>query len=228
MLDIVYVPNWGHRLYPAYEQMVQMTQSLSVGPRPRNASLTREAILKAAQVLFARGGYAAASTREISALAGSDPVLIRRYFGSKEGLFREALDRSFDMGAVLSGDRKRIGERVSRLFARPEGLPFSLSMIIFSASDLGARSIGQELLRKRVINALQMWVGKEESSDIALRLLTLWTGFFVTWEIVPLNEETQNKVGDLASWVGSQTQIIIDQYDDRAAAEKKRNGDRAR
>jgi AcrR family transcriptional regulator len=210
------------------EAKAQLMRPLSAEPRQRDATLTREAILKAAQALFACKGYDAASTREISALAGSDPVLIRRYFGSKRGLFREALDQSFDMEPVLGGERDRIGERVSRSFARPEGLPLSLSMIILSSSDLEVRSIGRELLRKRVVDALQIWMGKGQGHNAALRLLALWTGFYITREIMALDEEAQDSVGDLVLWVGSQTQLIVDGHDDHAVVRRESDSDRSR
>ena len=56
---------------------------------------TREAILKAAQELFAEQGYERATIRDIAARASIDPAMVIRYFGSKEGLFASAT--AFDL-----------------------------------------------------------------------------------------------------------------------------------
>jgi AcrR family transcriptional regulator len=50
--------------------------------------------------LFADKGYVATSTREIAAHAGCNLGLIAHYFGSKEGLFRELVDRRLEEGLV--------------------------------------------------------------------------------------------------------------------------------
>ena len=55
---------------------------------------SREAILDAALKAFAREGYDGASMPKIARLAGIAPPLIHYYFGSKENLWRETVDRS--------------------------------------------------------------------------------------------------------------------------------------
>jgi AcrR family transcriptional regulator len=51
----------------------------------------RRLLLESARDLFSRQGYASTSTREIADHAGVSETLMFRYFGSKGGLFREAL-----------------------------------------------------------------------------------------------------------------------------------------
>ena len=57
--------------------------------RPRGEP--RRLLLESARDLFSRQGYSATSTREIAEHAGVSETLMFRYFGSKAGLFREAL-----------------------------------------------------------------------------------------------------------------------------------------
>ena len=52
-------------------------------------------LLEAARELFASKGYSGTSTREIAERAGVSETLMFRYFGSKVGLFREALVTPF-------------------------------------------------------------------------------------------------------------------------------------
>lgn len=84
------------------------------GPRGRNAAATRQAILEAARAAFMCDGYEQVGVREIAGRAGVDPALVNRYFGSKEGLFAEAVASKFDLRALFAGDRATLGERLAR------------------------------------------------------------------------------------------------------------------
>lgn len=56
---------------------------------------TAEAILDAAEGLFAVQGFAATTIKQIGRAAGLNPALIYYYFGSKEELYRRLLQRLF-------------------------------------------------------------------------------------------------------------------------------------
>lgn len=85
-----------------------------IAPRGRNATATRQAILESAKSCFMHDGYEQVGVREIAARAGVDPALVNRYFGSKEGLFSEAVASKFDLSQLLDGDRATLGERLAR------------------------------------------------------------------------------------------------------------------
>ena len=57
---------------------------------------TSDAILDAAEELFAKQGFAATTTKQIGSAAGVNPALIHYYFGNKEGLYRALLRRLFE------------------------------------------------------------------------------------------------------------------------------------
>ena len=61
------------------------------GGRRKGATKTRDAILEAAAELFADRGYEGATLRLIGSRAAVDPALISHFFGSKQGLFDEAV-----------------------------------------------------------------------------------------------------------------------------------------
>jgi AcrR family transcriptional regulator len=63
-----------------------MTLKSKVG-RPTGESQARDNLIIAARTLFVERDYGQVSTRELAQLAGTDPAMIRYYFGSKEGLF---------------------------------------------------------------------------------------------------------------------------------------------
>jgi len=64
-------------------------------PRQRDADRSREAILDAAEALFADRGYEGTSLQEIGRRAGVSRGTPGYFFGSKEGLYRAALERVF-------------------------------------------------------------------------------------------------------------------------------------
>jgi AcrR family transcriptional regulator len=83
----------------------------------------RRLLLEAARDLFSSQGYSGTSTREIAERAGVSETLMFRYFGSKVGLFREALVAPFvefveDFNAKWqSGSNAELDEEeLSRLF----------------------------------------------------------------------------------------------------------------
>ncbi|HEX4207032.1 MAG TPA: TetR family transcriptional regulator [Ktedonobacteraceae bacterium] len=66
--------------------------------RQRDAEVAREAILEAAEEVFARDGFAGARIETIGAEAGYNKSLIFHYFGDKEGLY----------GAIMVRLKKRM------------------------------------------------------------------------------------------------------------------------
>ena len=65
------------------------------GVREQAAQTTRDNILKAATKVFARYGYEGGSVEKISKAAKSFDRMIYYYFGSKEGLFIEVLEATY-------------------------------------------------------------------------------------------------------------------------------------
>lgn len=84
-----------------------MTASVAVAQseRERSAARSREAILDAAEQLFAERGYQATSLTEVGNLSGLSRATPGYFFGSKAELYRAVLDRVFAEArdAVLRG-----------------------------------------------------------------------------------------------------------------------------
>src|SRR5450432_3516336 len=68
-----------------------MTELELRGGRERNARATREAILHAAEAVFAEHGFAGARLDAIAKASGYNKSLIGQYFGDKLGLYREVI-----------------------------------------------------------------------------------------------------------------------------------------
>ncbi|MER5647714.1 TetR family transcriptional regulator [Streptosporangium sp. NPDC002524] len=86
-------------------------------PRKRDAAATRRALLRAAHDRFTRLGYDRTTLRDVAADVGVNLALIKRYFDSKEGLFKAALastPRFPGGGEEFPRDSAALAEALSR------------------------------------------------------------------------------------------------------------------
>lgn len=122
--------------------------------RPRNAAATREAILDSAIRNFARAGYDGVGVREIAGGAGVTAMLVNRYFGSKEQLFAEAVEKSFTPEVfVRATPRSMTCDTAELLVARSapgadELTPFLI--MLRSASNPRATEIVRDAIERHV------------------------------------------------------------------------------
>lgn len=69
----------------------------------RDREATRARLLECSRLRFARDGYDGTSVRDVAGDVGVDPALVFRYFGSKSGLFTEAMATSSDPVVLPDG-----------------------------------------------------------------------------------------------------------------------------
>jgi AcrR family transcriptional regulator len=84
--------------------------------RRRDSVATRQALLEAARSRFIRLGYERTTLRDVAADAGVNLALIKRYFDSKEGLFKAALastPRFLGRDGETPRDRAALAEALS-------------------------------------------------------------------------------------------------------------------
>ena len=134
-------------------------------PRSRGPKALRvdpEAILDAAQTVFAQEGLKGGSIRAIAREAGCDPALIYYHFQSKEGLFQALLERT--IGPVVADllalnhpqDPRSVAERlwtVIRIYHSHLAESAGLRGLVRGEIILGAEGI-QENIAQRILPAL--------------------------------------------------------------------------
>ena len=181
--------------------------------RRRDSVRTRERILRAAQLLFARQGYTTTGVREVAAEAGVNSTLIRRYFTSKEGLFRAAVEDMLQIEPFIVGDREDFGHRSVDVLAMGEELPSALAMMILATADTEVRGLCGELLHRRIIVPLAEWLGGKDSLARAARIDILWIGYMAARQVLPLTALDNVPIEETRGWLARTIQAIVDADD---------------
>lgn len=94
-------------------------QSKKTGRRPGKTA-TKEQIISAAQIFFAKTSYDQTTIRNIAKQANVDPALVMHYFGTKQELFIAAMTPPQKVpqkiAKALEGDTQILGFRLATLF----------------------------------------------------------------------------------------------------------------
>jgi len=104
--------------------METSNQNQTPGKRPRGRPAgvetadIRNAILDTAETLFARNGYAATSIRAIADAVSVNPAMIHYYFGSKDALLKQVLDRALEPLADAIANMRNAGQAPASEIAR--------------------------------------------------------------------------------------------------------------
>ena len=134
------------------------------GRRP-GATTTREAIAEAARRQFAELGYDRATLRAIAGDAGVDPALVVRFYGSKDGLFREVMALppavSDAIAGLAQGPKATAGRRLATvivgLLEDPRSRPIVIGRIRSASSNPDAAALVRETVTRdlgRLVSAL--------------------------------------------------------------------------
>ena len=99
---------------------------------------TTQAVLAAAQTLFAERGFTAVTVRDIAAEAGVSHALVHRYLGNKEAIYRAVLATNEDAIRGASGDEEELLTAASLMLR--EGIAHQRSYLRLIRALRAARS----------------------------------------------------------------------------------------
>lgn len=167
--------------------------------RVRNAVATREAMLVSAHRRFLQESYENVGLRDIASDAGVDVALVGRYFGSKEGLFREVLRRGkcewLDPTVQPGELPSLLASLATREFGSEDREDIDRLLIILrSASSPKAASIVQESFRENVLEPVARVAEGEEAEMRASLALSLLIGTTILRTIIEVDAFTDCKV----------------------------------
>jgi len=161
---------------------------MTAARRPRNIAATRAAILQSALHQFTRHGYGGVGIREIADGAGADKALIARYFGSKEGLFAEAVPATFDPTALLDGERADFGRRLAMHIVEADAHK-DIDPMLATIRSLGDAAACEQLrhgLEQRFITAVAEWIGTDDAPHRAALLTAQVLGLSIAINVLSL------------------------------------------
>jgi AcrR family transcriptional regulator len=153
--------------------------------RARNATATREAILKSASTAFSRAGYDGVGLREIGQGAGVSGILVNRYFGTKEALFTEVVERMLSARVYMrdaQGDiaRHAAQQLVDRMRNTPDNTidsGDSALLIVHSSSSPQAVAIIRAALDKYYDRPLAKALNVANAGERGDLFLAMISGF---------------------------------------------------
>lgn len=88
---------------------------------PNRAPDTKQTLLEAGAVCFARSGYAGVGVREICEAAGTNPAAVNYHFGGKSEFYRAVMQYAFDCASPPPPEMSDLGDQPEeqlRLFIR--------------------------------------------------------------------------------------------------------------
>lgn len=144
-------------------------------PRPRDAAATRKQLLDAAAALFAERGFDRTTVRDIADRAGVNQALLFRYFGSKDGLFAEALAQG-SLEDVAGTPAEHLLETVLRRLLEPTPGDRSLQAFLRSTGNDSAAAATRRRLSEEYSRVLTTLTDADDAEDAALRadLVLAW------------------------------------------------------
>lgn len=184
------------------------------GGRRRDAAATRAEILEAARVLFTRDGYDHVGMRDVAGVVGVDAALVVRYFGSKEGLFAEAVAAGFVLGEdLLDGGRDGFGERLARYVVEKEetGDGFDPMLVLLrSAPNERAAVLLREVLDEQLLDPLARWLGGDKALERAGLISANLFGLAFMRNVMRSRSLAEGGSEDLISLVAPVLQSYVD------------------
>lgn len=173
-------------------------------PRTPKSERTRQALLDAGRDLFSARGYDRTTIRDIAALAGVDPAMVMRYFGSKEALFAEAAIFRLGLPNLANVARSLVGETLLRHFLNVwEGEHAGLAVLLRSAGT-NAHAAGRvrEIFSKQVQTALAAIGDPTDASRRAGLVSSQLLGLALCRYVLKLPPVTQLSPEDLVAHIG--------------------------
>lgn len=179
------------------------------GRRP-GPGTSRAAILETARHRFAAGGYDGTSLRAVAAGAGVDPAVVLHFFGSKDGLFREAVGWPFDpaqaAATLAQPSAEAVGVRIARTFLgfwEDAATRASLLAVLRSAMthETSAALLREFVVRSLFVPVIGLAPGPEAALRVNLAAGQL-VGVAILRYILQVEPVASASIDELVDWLG--------------------------
>lgn len=167
----------------------------------RNADLTRARLLDSALHEFARAPFDRVGLREIAAGANVDVALVRRYFGSKEGIFVAAIQSRDDLDELFAGDIGAVSRKLAEA-SLGKGDPRRIEpllALLHSAGVEPASGLLRVFLGAAITGRLSLRIESADANQRAALVLAIVTGVSLFSGVMGLESFTDDHAVDLVA-----------------------------
>ncbi|HVV51805.1 MAG TPA: TetR family transcriptional regulator [Polyangia bacterium] len=198
------------------------------GRRAGAAGESREAILRAARVLFARLGFRGTTVRAVAKRAGVDIALVHYFFGSKSDLFAASVELPIDperVTALLAARPSAPGEALARYYLEHLFVERSDAISAMLRAGLGDPECVpalRALIERTLVTAAAGTLGAKEARLRAELAGALMVGLFVNRCIVGVEPLGSASVDQLVSLLAPALDAFLG-----AGAQVRQRGDRS-
>jgi AcrR family transcriptional regulator len=181
---------------------------------------SRDRILNTAIKHFSRNSYERTSLRDIAADVGVDVAYVHRCFGSKEGLFSEAMEASAQVAQLLNAPKDNLaGSLATQALAGRSQRDLALGIFIHSATSPEALPILRQFILDNVIEPLSEEIGGSSTTQATL-IAALLTGVSLFRNVLRLKPLLEAEGGELEALIAQAFQSLIDGVDGARALGK--------
>lgn len=190
-----------------------MSEVVEKAVKKRDPVATRAKLLESARIAFTEKGYEGAGLREICRNAGVDQALVKRYFGSKEALFKEIFDTTHWMNDMQSLPREQLGEAIADFWINRakanEGFDATMALL----RSVGSQQVNaqlREVVEGQHINRLAKVIGGRNAHQRAALIISQIIGIDTSRRVLgveAMSDKHKKTVRDL--WA-EQIQALID------------------
>lgn len=169
------------------------------------SALTKQRLAAAAEESFATLGYEKTGLREIAAAVGVNPALVKRYFGSKEGLFEQAFAGVLTFEKGVPADRGDFGTHMVDLLTTQS--INVLPILLHTGSVPAIKNKALQMHREKILVPLAAWLGGTRRQERALKITMLCTGYVTCLRLLPMEGAASPS---LKKWIAEALQRIVD------------------
>lgn len=184
--------------------------------RRRGTTGTRGKILEAARSHFGEAGFDGATIRGIASAAGVDPALVPHYFGSKEGVFKAAVEFPADpaefIPRLLAPGIEGLGERLTLFFLETWDSPAGASLLGLIRSVVSnelAADLMREFVTREVLGRLAAAIEIDHPQLRASLVATQLVGLAMLRYVIKVRALERASRRELARWIGPNIQRYL-------------------
>ncbi|TWP50318.1 TetR/AcrR family transcriptional regulator [Lentzea tibetensis] len=178
---------------------------------------TKSALLAAAREVFVERGFDGATVRMIASRAGVDAAMVNHWFGSKEGLFAQAvlqvpIDPNELVRRLLDGPADEIGYRIVRTFLTiwdATGGGQFVALIRSVTSHEGVAKVLREVFLNTIFKQITTELGLDQSELRATVCATQMVGLGMVRYVVHFEPLASTPVETLVGMIGPTMQRYL-------------------